>query len=108
MMKRVGFMLKVRKDRLEEYKEHHRNVWPEMQAALKRCGWHNYSLFMNDDGLMFGYVETPEGLQAAIDAMGGEEINARWQAMMGPFFESLEGRAPDESMIEMTEVFHLE
>jgi L-rhamnose mutarotase len=27
-MKRVGFQFKVRQDRLADYKEHHKNVWP--------------------------------------------------------------------------------
>ena len=50
-------MLKVREDRLDEYKRHHEAVWPEMLEALSRNGWHNYSLFMAGDGLMFGYFE---------------------------------------------------
>jgi L-rhamnose mutarotase len=54
-MERVGFLLKVRKDRLEEYKRHHEAVWPEMLDALRRWGWRNYSLFLTDEGLLFGY-----------------------------------------------------
>ena len=38
-MKRVAFMLKVREDKVEEYREHHRAVWPEMLDALRRTGW---------------------------------------------------------------------
>ena len=57
-MKRVGFQFKVRQDRLKEYKEHHQHVWPEMLEALHASGWHNYSLFMRPDGLIFGYFET--------------------------------------------------
>ncbi len=41
-MKRVGFQFKVRQDRLEEYKEQHKHVWPEMLDALRETGWHNY------------------------------------------------------------------
>ncbi len=107
-MKRVGFLLKVRQDRLAEYKERHRAVWPEMLDALRRTGWHNYSLFMRDDGLLFGYFETPESLQAAQAGMSREEINAAWQAQMAPFFEDLAGRAPDEGLVELEEVFHLD
>ena len=47
-MKRVGFLLKVKEDRIEEYKAHHRAVWPDMLDALSRNGWHNYSLFMRE------------------------------------------------------------
>ena len=35
-MKRVGFLLKVRGDKLEEYKQHHKAVWPEMLDALRQ------------------------------------------------------------------------
>ncbi len=107
-MKRVGFLLKVRPDRIEEYKARHQAVWPEMQAALRRTGWHNYSLYMRDDGLLFGYFETPESFKAARDGMEKEPINATWQASMAPFFEALGGLRPDEGMLELEEVFHLD
>ena len=76
-MKRVAFLLKVKADKLEEYKKHHQAVWPEMLEALSRHGWHNYSLFLRDDGLLFGYFETPDSLQAAVAGMATEEINTR-------------------------------
>lgn len=107
-MKRVGFMLKVRQDRLEEYKQHHKNVWPEMQAALREAGWHNYSLFVRDDGLLFGYFETPESLAAAQARMAATEINTRWQEFMAPYFESPHNARPDEMFLELQEIFHLD
>jgi L-rhamnose mutarotase len=107
-MKRVGFLLKVKADRLEEYKEHHRAVWPEMLAALRESGWHNYSLFMREDGLLFGYFETPESLEAAQAAMAGRDVNERWQSMMSSFFEIPEGAHPDKTLVELEEVFHLD
>ncbi len=107
-MKRIAFLLKVRPDRIEEYKSRHQAVWPDMLDALRRTGWHNYSLFMREDGLLVGYFETPESLQAAQAGMAGEEVNARWQASMAPFFEALGGLKPDEGMLELEEVFHLD
>ncbi len=107
-MPRVGFILKVKEDLIEEYKEHHKNVWPEMLEALRQTGWHNYSLFMREDGMLFGYFETPESMEAAQAAMAETEINAKWQDMMGPYFEIPEGAHPDASFIELEEVFHLD
>jgi L-rhamnose mutarotase len=107
-MKRVGFTLKIKPDMIEAYKEHHRAVWPEMLDALRAAGWHNYSLYLRDDGTLFGYFETPESLEAAQSAMAGTEVNARWQAMMSPFFDIPEGAAPDEMFIQLEEVFHLD
>lgn len=107
-MKRVGFVLKVKPDKLEEYKRHHRQVWPEMQAALSETGWHNYSLFLREDGLLFGYFETPDSLQVAQAKMAQKEVNTRWQEMMAPFFESPTNSRPDEMFLELTEIFHLD
>ena len=104
--RRVCFQLQVKPERLPEYRERHAAVWPEMLRALKDTGWHNYSLFVRDDGLLIGYFET-DSLDAARDGMARTEVNARWQAEMSEFFVDLDG-APDEGFLELTEVFHLE
>ncbi len=70
-MERVCFLLRVDPERLDEYKERHRDVWPEMQQALRDAGWGNYSLFLRDDGLLVGYVET-EDFEAAQRGDGGD------------------------------------
>ncbi len=106
-MQRICFLLKVKKDRLEEYKRRHAAVWPEMLQALRETGWHNYSLFLREDGLLVGYLETPD-FEKALAGMAAREVNARWQAEMAPFFEELDGRRPDEGMFPLTEVFHLD
>ena len=103
---RVCFQLQVKPDRLPGYKERHAHVWPEMLAALRETGWHNYSLFVRDDGLLIGYFETPS-LEAARAGMARTEVNGRWQAEMAQFFEELDGTAPDEGFLVLEEVFHL-
>jgi L-rhamnose mutarotase len=103
---RYCFCLQVRPDRLAEYVARHRNVWPEMQAALRDSGWHNYSLFLRDDGLLIGYVEA-EDLDAAQKAMAATEVNTRWQSEMTEFFTGIDGRPPDESFLLLPEIFHL-
>jgi L-rhamnose mutarotase len=104
---RVCFQLQVKPDRVDEYRRRHTQVWPEMLRALADTGWHNYSLFLRDDGLLIGYVETPSIAQAQA-GMAATEVNARWQAEMSELFEDLEGLAPDEGFLVLEEVFHLE
>lgn len=103
---RVCFQLQVKPERIPEYTERHRAIWPDMAAALKATGWNNYSLFLREDGLLIGYFETPS-LTAAQAGMAATEVNARWQAEMGEFFVALDG-APDTGFLRLTEVFHLE
>ena len=107
-MKRIGFVLKVKQDRIEEYKRQHGQVWPEMLQALREAGWHNYTLFLRDDGLLFGTFEAPYSLQAAQARMAATKVNTRWQEFMAPFFESPNNARPDEMFEELTEIFHLD
>ena len=104
---RVCFKLQVKLDRLDEYRERHATVWPDMLEALARTGWHNYSLFLGTDGLLIGYFETPS-LEHALAGMAATEVNHRWQAEMAQYFEALDGRDPDEGFVVLEEVFHLE
>ena len=53
---RHGFVLRVKLERLEEYKEYHRAVWPEILEAINEAGIRNYTIFLKDD-LLFGYYE---------------------------------------------------
>lgn len=105
---RIGFVLKVRQEHIEEYKQRHAAVWPEMLDALRECGWHNYSLFLSESGLLFGYFETPDNLATANACMADKEINTRWQESMAPFFASLDNARPDLMLLELEEVFHLD
>lgn len=105
MTQRVCFTLRVRPDRLAEYRERHAAVWPDMLRALADAGWRNYSLFLDHSGLLVGYLET-EDFAAAQAAMAATEVNTRWQADMAPFFEG--GAKADDSFNVLSEVFHLE
>ena len=93
-MERVCFLLRVKPERLDEYRARHRAVWEPMLEALRESGWRNYSLFLRQDGLLVGYVECHD-FAAAQRAMEQTEVNARWQAEMAPFFELPEGERPD-------------
>lgn len=105
-MKRVGFLMKIKPEVMEEYTYHHANVWPEMLDALRKHGWRNYSIFAKDDGTLFGYVEVDDTFEKALEGMAGEEVNDRWQEFMAPYFEIPKGARPDQMMIELTQVFY--
>jgi L-rhamnose mutarotase len=104
---RVCFTLQVDPGRLQEYRERHAEVWPEMREALSEAGWADYSLFLREDGLLVGYLVT-EDFEAARAAMDATEVNRRWQAEMVPFFEGLDGGRPDTAMAPLQEIFHLD
>jgi len=104
---RTCFLLKVRPDKIREYKARHAAVWPEMLAALRETGWRNYSLFLRPDGLVIGYCEA-EDFDLCRAAMKNHPVNRRWQLEMSPLFESSNGAAADDTMFPLEEVFHID
>jgi L-rhamnose mutarotase len=106
-MQRVCFLGRIRPERLAEYRSRHRQVWPEMTDALRTAGWTNYSLYLADDGLLVGYLETDD-YEAAQRRMAETDVNARWQAEMRPFFADVGDLRPDEGFRRLPEVFHLD
>jgi L-rhamnose mutarotase len=102
MTQRSAFVLKVRPDRIDEYVEAHRAVWPDMLDALRRAGIRNYTIFRHGNE-MFGYFESDD-LEAAGAYMASQEVNARWQEAMA---QLLEERVPDGGPPPLEEVFRL-
>ena len=103
MTQRSAFVLKVRADRIDEYVEAHRNVWPEMLAALREAGIRNYTIFRHGNE-MFGYFEADD-VEAAAAYMEAQEVNARWQDAMA---DLLEERVPDAGPPTLGEIFRLD
>ncbi len=103
MSQRSAFVLRVRPDKIDEYVEAHRNVWPEMLDALRSAGIRNYTIFRSGNE-MFGYFES-DVLAPAGAYMAEQEVNARWQDAMA---ELLDERVPDAGPPALLEVFRLD
>jgi L-rhamnose mutarotase len=104
---RVCFQLQVDPARLDEYRERHAAVWPEMLRAIEASGRRNYSLFLREDGLLIGYYEVDDDA-AAQASLANDPRTAVWEAEMAPFFVALDGDRPDQGAPRLPEVFHLE
>ncbi|UOE43671.1 L-rhamnose mutarotase [Agromyces larvae] len=106
MTQRICFQLQVEPGLLDEYRERHAAVWPDMLRAIRDAGRRNYSLFLRDDGLLIGVYETDDDA-ASQRALEADPRTAAWEAEMSGFFVTLDGR-PDQAAPRLAEVFHLE
>ena len=71
-VKRYGWVIKVKPDKLDEYKRLHANPWPGVNAMLKACNIQNYSIF-HRDGLLFSYLEyTGDDFEADMERMAAD------------------------------------
>ena len=104
-MERIGFTMRVRPGREAEYRARHAAVWPEMLAALKDAGCHNYSIFIRGADL-FAYMEVDD-FAAFRASMAGNPVDARWQAEMAGLIDPLTDPATGFHQ-RLEEVFRLD
>lgn len=108
MVRRFGMVIKLKPDKVEEYKELHRNVWPEVLKTIKDCHIQNYTIFYKD-GYLFSYYEyTGDNYEEDMEKMAADPITQKWWALCKPCQEPLETRKEGEWWAEMEEVFHLD
>ena len=105
-MQRIGFVIHVKPDRLDEYKRQHANVWPELLQELSRAGMRNYSLFLREDGLEFGYLEC-ENWERACKYLETSEVHTRWQEFMQDYLDTPPDGAGGQPIQMLEQVFFL-
>jgi L-rhamnose mutarotase len=113
VMQRFGQILGVKKDKMEKYKEYHRNVWPEVLHMIAECNIQNYSIFLRKlpDGkhYLFSYFEyTGSDWEADSAKMDADPKTQEWWAINGPCQEPLESREKGEWWAGMEEIFHVD
>jgi L-rhamnose mutarotase len=107
-MKRVGSIIKIRPEKIEEYKRYHAAVWPDVLDTIKKCNIRNYSIYLKDD-VLFSYFEyVGNDLKADMARMAADKRTQEWWAIMMPIQVPLSSRKPGEWWAEGEEVFHLD
>jgi len=105
-MKRYGTVLKVRPEKLDEYKRLHAAVWPGVLKVIADCGIRNFSIY-HKDGYLFSYFEYHgQDFAADMARMAADPLTQQWWALCKPCHEPLTTRAPGEWWADMEEVFH--
>ncbi|MBI2842243.1 MAG: L-rhamnose mutarotase [Armatimonadetes bacterium] len=105
-MQRFGSVIKVKPEKLEEYKRLHANVWPEVLKMIKECNIRNYSIY-HKDGYLFSYFEyTGTDIEADMAKMAADPMTQKWWEVCKPCQEPLATRAEGEWWASMEEVFH--
>ncbi|WP_299150150.1 PfkB family carbohydrate kinase [uncultured Tateyamaria sp.] len=106
--RRMGSVIRLRAEHMEEYKRLHADVWPGVLRRLQASNITNYSIYLKrPEFLMFGYFEyTGIDFEADNAAIAADPVTRKWWAVCGPMQEPFETRADGEWWAEMEEVFH--
>ena len=107
-MQRFASVIRLWPEKADEYRALHRDVWPEVLAALKRAHVSNYSIFVRD-GYLFGYMEYDgEDFEADMRAIADDEATQRWWKLTDPCQRPLPTADEGEWWAPAEELFHLD
>lgn len=109
-MQRMGMMIGVAPEKIDEYKKLHAAVWPEVLDMIAQCNIKNYSIFLREpENVMFSYFEYHgTDFQADAAKMAAHEPTRRWWEVCSPCQRPLETRDKGEFWAAMEEVFHVD
>ena len=94
-------MARIKPECLDADKEHHRNVWPELEAVYRKAGFIGLSCFLSDN-LLLVYLEYDEALYPASNAwLDTNEVQVKWQALMEPMSD------PEFTKMDFEEVYRM-
>ena len=105
-MQRYGSLIKLRPEKLDEYKQLHANAWPAVLEMIRQSNIRNYSIYYKD-GFLFSYFEYHgDDFRADMHKMAADPTTQAWWKLTDPCQEPLETRQPGEWWASMEEFFH--
>ncbi|RAZ91647.1 L-rhamnose mutarotase [Mesorhizobium hawassense] len=107
-MQRMGMVLGLKPEKVEEYVRLHAAVWPDVLSMISTCNIKNYSIYLKrPENLLFSYFEY-HGTDYAADMarMAADPKTQEWWAVCMPCQEPLKTRKEGEWWATMDEVFH--
>ena len=107
---RIGWVIGIKQEKIDEYKQLHANVWPAVLEMIKKCNIHNYSIYLGqlepDKHYLFSYFEyTGDDFEADMKKMAADPLTQKWWRVTKPLQQPIEA-CPEGRWMEMEEVFH--
>jgi L-rhamnose mutarotase len=106
VVKRYGMVIRVKPEKLDDYRRLHAQPWPEVLKTIRDCNIRNYSIY-HKDGLLFSYFEyVGDDFEADMARMAADPATREWWKLTDPCQEPLPTRKEGEWWATMEEVFH--
>lgn len=109
-VKRFALTLDLKDDKtlIEEYKQQHRNVWPEIKASILESGITRMEIFLLGNRLcMFLEADDTFSFEKKADADASNPKVQQWEALMWKYQQSLPQAHHGEKWMLMESIFLL-
>lgn len=107
-MQRRAMVIRIKPEKLEEYRALHANPFPGVLAALRAANVSNYSIFLKDDVLFACLEYSGSDWAADMARVAADPETQRWWALTDPCQTPWPTAAPGEWWSDMACVFHMD
>jgi L-rhamnose mutarotase len=91
----VAFRMQLKPGMAAEYRRRHEQLWPELAAALREAGIHDYSIFLDEQTLhLFAVLKLREGHRR--EQLPHHPVMRRWWSYMAELMETEPDQRPRE------------
>lgn len=105
LVRRFGQVIRVKPEKLDEYRKLHANPWPCVLQKIRECNIRNYSIYIHKD-LLFAYFEyVGTDFEQDMRRMAEDECTQQWWRETGPCQESLDEKK-ESWWLDLEELFH--
>ena len=106
--RRMGMVIAIRPEKIDEYKRLHADAWPAVLERIKACNINNYTIFLREpENLLFSYWEYDgTDFEADMAEMARHEPTQKWWQLTDPCQMRLDSASDGEKWSSMEEVFH--
>ena len=107
-MKRMGMVIRLKADKILEYKRLHADVWPDVLKTIAKANIKNYTIFLREpENLLFGYWEY-HGIDFEADSakIAADPRTQEWWKITDTLQIRMESSKANEQWSIMEEVFH--
>ena len=107
-VRRIGAVVGLRPDAVEEYCRLHAQAWPEVLAANRQAGITNYSIFLlREHNLLFAYQEYRGEERAADRAkLAANPVMQEWWRLCRPLQMPIAKTSDARRWVDMDLIFH--
>jgi L-rhamnose mutarotase len=108
-MKKMGMVIRIRPEKIAEYKALHAAVWPAVLDRLANSNIRNYSIFLREpENLLFGYWEYHgTDFEADMAAIANDPETQHWWTLTDPCQSVLESARHGEHWVFMEKMFDM-
>jgi L-rhamnose mutarotase len=106
-MKRVAQTIRLRPERREEYLALHREVWPGVEAALRKANIRNYTIFLRETTLFSYFEYHGEDFAADLASIAADPDTRRWWTLTDPCQQPWPDAGAGGHWSDLQEIWHL-